>query len=70
MKNFEEFKKSLSKDVMNEIYVIAKEKAEQKYIEVYGNDKDNLSKVFIIESYKNTYITLALLEKYHIWNNE
>lgn len=69
MKNFKEFKDSLTTDVMNEILSSSLKKADEKYEKVYGKEEDSLSKVIVIESYKNTFITLALLEKYHNWNN-
>lgn len=66
MKDFEDFVQSLSDEVFNELESKASSQANEKF----ENNKANFSEIvlpIIHERYFNTYMTIALLEKYHQW---
>lgn len=69
MKDFNDFAKSLSNEVLNEL----DEKALKQANEVYEKHKEEFEAVIrpiMHERYFNTYLTIALLEKYHQWLSE
>ena len=66
MKDFEQFRDSLSNDVLKEI----EEKAMVQANEMYEQKKDSFEKIMLPimhERYYTAYFTIALLEKYHQW---
>ncbi len=66
MKDFNDFVKSLSDNALSEL----NDKALEQANEVYEKHKEDFEKVMrpiMHERYFNTYLTIALLEKYHLW---
>ena len=69
MKSFDDFRNSLTVDVMNKISEKSKKKALEQVEKVYHDD-EKLGKQIAFSRYYSTIMTLEILEKYHNWNNE
>lgn len=68
MKNFNEFKMSLTGEVMDEIHNNAMDYALKMVDENY-NDEGGIQKSIEHERFYNTYVTFCMLKKYHEWLN-
>lgn len=68
MKDFNEFKMSLTGEAMNEIHKKAMDYALKMVDESY-NDEGSIQKSIEHERFYNTYVTFCMLEKYHEWLN-
>ena len=66
MKDFEKFVQSLSDEVLSELEIKAISQANEKFENNKG-DLNGIALSIIHERNFNTYMTIALLEKYHQW---
>ena len=69
VKDFNDFVKSLSEEVLNKLSDRALNQANEVY-EKHKEDVDKIIRPILHERYFNTYLTIALLEKYHQWSSE
>lgn len=69
MKDFAEFKQSLTGDVMSDVLSKATDYAKRVIEEEYSGD-DGLSKAYTFNRLCNEGTIVYLLEKYHEWVNQ
>lgn len=69
MKDFSEFKQSLTDEVMSDVLSKATDYAKEM-LEKRNSDDNGVTKTYAFSRYCNEGTTVYLLEKYHEWLNK